>query len=156
MAEFLGDLAFMFEVFVLGVGLVVLYFANKEDSKLLKASGWIMSVVAVLGMACTGYFYMKYFFAGGFDTPYPKHHMMQQMMRDGMKKDGMMGRMMKGRRMDGQGMMMKNMQHCMTQMQGKTMGPQMMQKVKGCMMGQGTMKNKEMSKEEHESHHKQE
>lgn len=151
MAEFLGDLAFMFEVFVLGVGLVVLHFATKENSKLLKASGWIMSVVAVLGMACTGYFYMKYYFSGGFDQPYPQHHMM---------KGNMMGGMMKGQGMGpGRDMMMKNMHQCISQMQGQPMGPEMMQKMKGCMMGKDmmnrkdSMKTKEMSEEEHKSHH---
>lgn len=83
MAEFLGDLAFMFEIFVLGLGLVVLYFGKKENAKLLRASGWIMSVAATLGLICTGYFYLKYFFAGGFDKPYAQHRMMDPSMMKG-------------------------------------------------------------------------
>ena len=158
MAEFLGDLAFMFEIFVLGAGLVVLYFGLKESSKLLKASGYIMSVVATLGIICTGYYYLKYYFAGSFDQAYPQHHMMKQSMMQNMMKGGMMGKgMMSGQGMGMmKGMMQKNMQQCMGSMQGKMMNPEMMKKMKGCMMqGMGNMEpgQKEMSKEEHESHH---
>ena len=72
MAEFLGDIAFMFEVFVLGIGLVVLHFEKKENSGFLRWSGRLMATFGVLGMVCTGFFYLKYFFAGEFNQA---HHM---------------------------------------------------------------------------------
>lgn len=34
MAEFLGDIAFMVEFLVLGIGLIVIHYGKKEDSKL--------------------------------------------------------------------------------------------------------------------------
>ncbi len=71
MAEFLGDIAFMIEALVLGLGLVVLHFNQKESSPYLKWSGRLMAACAIFGMICTITFYLKYFMAGEFDRAYP-------------------------------------------------------------------------------------
>ena len=73
MAEFLGDIAFMVEILVLGIGLIVIHYGKKEDSKLVKAAGYIMSVASVFALVCTTYFYFKYYFNGDFDSAYPKY-----------------------------------------------------------------------------------
>ena len=39
MVEFLGDIAFMLEVFILGMGLIALHYGRKEKSKLVKSGG---------------------------------------------------------------------------------------------------------------------
>ena len=59
MAEFLGDIAFMVEFLVLGIGLIVIHYGKKEDSKLVKAAGYIMSVASVFALVCTTYFLKK-------------------------------------------------------------------------------------------------
>ena len=139
MAEFLGDLAFMFEIFVLGIGLVVLYFAKKEGSKLLKASGWIMSVAAVFGLICTSYFYFKYYFAGEFNSAHPQHYMMNQSSMKNMMNRGMMGMMGKGMMPHGRGMMngnfmMGKMHDCMGAMDGQTMNSEKIEEMQSCIM----------------------
>ena len=73
MAEFLGDIAFMLEIFVLGMGLIVIHHGKKEDSRLIKFSGYLMSSISILALICTTYFYFKYYFNGDFDSAYPKH-----------------------------------------------------------------------------------
>jgi uncharacterized membrane protein YeiB len=83
MAEFLGDIAFMIEVFALSIGLIVLHFNKKEKSVYLSWAGRLLSAFGVLGMVCTGFFYIKYFFAGEFDQTHsmgkPSHSMMEMM-----------------------------------------------------------------------------
>lgn len=83
MAEFLGDIAFMLELVIVVAGIVTLYFAQKNASKLLRAAGWLLIIGGILGSTCTGYFYMKYYFNGDFDSAYmqPKHMAPGQMMR---------------------------------------------------------------------------
>jgi len=77
MAEFLGDIAFMLDFVVAVSGLIMLYHAGKAGSQLLRASGYLLIIGGILGMACTGYYYFKYHFAGEFESAYaPKHHMM--------------------------------------------------------------------------------
>lgn len=135
-AEFLGDLAFMFEVFVLGLGLVTLHFSKKENSNLLKWAGRLMSTFAALGIICTGYFYMKYFFAGDFDHIHhmrksrnqmemnmmhsnrqPKHLMMTPQMMENDKKQ-----------------MLTKMNQCVDQIQGKMMNEENNLMLKNCFL----------------------
>lgn len=80
MAEFLGDIAFMLEVFVLGVGLVILHFSAEKNSNYLKWAGRIMATASVLGILCTSFFYFKYYFAGEFDHAWGMNGMNSQMM----------------------------------------------------------------------------
>tara|TARA_R110000868_G_scaffold411035_1_gene701454 strand:- start:28416 stop:28652 length:237 start_codon:yes stop_codon:yes gene_type:complete len=72
---FLGDIAFILELGVIGAGLVTLYYAMKEKSKLLKLAGYIMAVGGLLTALCTGYFSTKYWLDGAYDSATPmKHH----------------------------------------------------------------------------------
>ena len=68
MAQFLGDIAFMIEVLIVGLGLVVLHFNNREGSSYLKWAGRLMITAGVLGMICTSFFYFKYMLSGEFST----------------------------------------------------------------------------------------
>ena len=146
MAEFLGDIAFMLEVLIFGLALIVFHYGKKEGAKLLTLSGGFMGVAALLGMVCTGYFYLKYYFDDAFDRAYPTHQMMMKggMMHGGMMKGGMG---MKGSMGSGMPMMGK-MKNCMHGMHGKMMDAEAMAKMKSCMMaGSG------VSAEEHKEHH---
>lgn len=111
MAEFLGDIAFMIEVLVLGLGLVVLHFSKKEGSDLLKWSGRIMCVFGFLGMICTSYYYMKYFWSGEF---HHAHHAT------------MMSR-------KGAGYLMHDMDHCLSKASGTMMNTENQHMLKECL-----------------------
>lgn len=69
MDQFAGDIAAMLEVALIGAGLVVLYYALKEDSKLMKAGAYIMLIGGVLGLICTGYWWFRYHEMGVFTNP---------------------------------------------------------------------------------------
>ncbi|MBK24525.1 MAG: hypothetical protein CME70_11075 [Halobacteriovorax sp.] len=71
MAEFLGDIAFVFEILVLGIGLLIIYYGKKENSKLVRFAGYMMSAISILALTCTTFFYFKYYLNGEFDTAYP-------------------------------------------------------------------------------------
>lgn len=58
---FLGDIAFILDMALLVAGLIVLYLAKKEDSKLLKITAWIMIVTGVLAVICTSYYWLYYY-----------------------------------------------------------------------------------------------
>ena len=92
MPQFLGDIAFMLELFAVAGGLVLLYQASRENAGLLRAAGLVLVIGGILTAACTGYFYFRYFGQGGFDTVHPP------MMR---MNEGMM------RQMNGKDMQMK-------------------------------------------------
>jgi hypothetical protein len=117
MSEFLGDLAFMFEIYVLGLGLVVLHFNKREPSVYLRWSGRLMTVFGVVGLVCTGFFYMKYFLAGEFDHAY---HM-------GIKSS------YSSRSHSETGNVMPGMNDCLGQIQGKMMNDENMNHAKICM-----------------------
>ena len=151
MTVFLGDSAFYLGTLVFGFGVWLLFLASKETNKLLKVGGSIVTIIGLLGLFCTGYYWMKYYFDDVYENPYPPH-MMQQMMGSGGMMKGMMG---KGGMMPGMMMgMMKNMQNCMQNMEGKVMNEEMMGMMKSCMMKGMAMEGKnKMPPEEHESHH---
>ncbi len=69
MNVFLGDIAYVLEIALIGAGLVVLYYALKESSKLMKAAGYIMLVGGVSGLICTSFFSIKFWLGGYFDHP---------------------------------------------------------------------------------------
>ncbi len=141
---FLGDSAFYLAAIVFGFGSVLIFYSCKENSRLLKTSGYILSVVGILGALCTGYYWLKYYSNGHFDKPYPPHAMKMHLMDKGMKGGmGMMG---------GKGMMMGQMQNCMNHAQGKMMNPEMMKEMKSCMMG-GSNGTPKADGEDHEAHH---
>lgn len=72
MDQFTGDIAAMLELALISAGLVVLYYALKEGSKLMKAAGYIMIIGGTLGLVCTGFWWFKYYKAGVFDSPVNK------------------------------------------------------------------------------------
>ena len=131
---FLGDIAFYMAVLVFATGVFMVHHACHHDAgkqcRLLKFGGYIVVVISLLGMLCTGYYWLKYYSQGAYEKNHRQHHAM---------------------------MMGKGMQHCMGQMEGKMMDPNMMMKMKSCMMQKGMKpmdpNSEEMSKEEHDSHH---
>ncbi|MCB0362317.1 MAG: hypothetical protein KDD35_06330 [Bdellovibrionales bacterium] len=160
MTVFLGDIAFYMATLVFAVGIYMIHHAKHHDSekcKLLNSGGYIVTTIALLGMLCTGYYWMKYYFDGSYKTASP--HSMQQMMSGnmmGQMMSGMMGG--KGMGMMGQGMpmMMQNVEQCLGQMKGKMVDQKMMESMQSCMqerMGKMGSSQKETNQEEHESHH---
>lgn len=75
MAQFLGDLAFMFELFGIAAGLVILHrSASEAKPALLRSAGALLVVGGSIGAACTGYYWFRYQQAGDFDeTQTPLH-----------------------------------------------------------------------------------
>lgn len=69
MTQFLGDLAFLFELFAVAAGLVLLHRAREApDAGLLRAAAWLLVVGGVGGAACTGYYWLRYQSRGDFDA----------------------------------------------------------------------------------------
>lgn len=74
MAQFLGDLAFLFELFAAAAGLLVLHRAASEAKPmLLRAAGWLLIAGGVGGAACTGYYWLHYQQRGDFDAAHGAH-----------------------------------------------------------------------------------
>ena len=71
MIVFLGDIAFILELALIGAGLITLHYAAKEKSKLMKWAGYIMAVGGLLTVICTGYFAMQYWVDGAYKTAGP-------------------------------------------------------------------------------------
>jgi hypothetical protein len=77
MAEFLGDIAGMLEIFAVAAGLVLLHRASKEaPAKLLQAAGVLLIVGGLVAGACTGWYWFQYRAAGDFERAMPMHSMM--------------------------------------------------------------------------------
>lgn len=72
MAAFLGDIAFMLEALVLGIGLLFIAWGRREDppSRLITNAGWVLSILAILGFACTAGSYINYWRYGELDYAY--------------------------------------------------------------------------------------
>lgn len=102
MAAFLGDIAFLFGVVVAVAGLFTLHKATADPRPVLLKTAGIVLLVAGIGTAlCTGYYYLKYHFAGDLEHPYPVMSGKMSMMH-GMDKKMMMERMMDKRMNDKQ------------------------------------------------------
>lgn len=137
MTVFLGDIAFYMATLVFAVGIYMIHHAKHHDSeqcKLLKSGGYIVTTIALLGMLCTGYYWMKYYYGGSYETSSPQS--MQGMM------GGDMGNMMPGM-MSGKGMAMnpqmmgQMMGTCLEQMpEGMKMDSAMRGKMKACLNSQ--------------------
>lgn len=77
MDQFTGDIAAMLEVALIGMSLVVLHYALKEGSKLMKTGAYIMLIGGILGLICTSYWWFKYHGSGVFYNPVERTvHMM--------------------------------------------------------------------------------
>lgn len=78
MAQFLGDIAGMLEIFAIALGLVLLHRAAKESpAKLLRAAGLVLVVGGLLVGICTGWYWLKYQLAGDFDRASMWHPWME-------------------------------------------------------------------------------
>ncbi len=83
-------------VFVAGIWMI--HHSNhhdKENCKLLRTSGYIVTIIAILGALCTGYYWVKYFNQGVYDKP----------ATHGMMRHSIMGR-------QGGGMCTPGMENC--------------------------------------------
>lgn len=79
MAEFLGDIAGMLELFAIATGLVLLHQANKAaPAKLLKLAGWVLVIGGLFVGTCTTYYWLKYQARGDFDSAHMTHTGMMQ------------------------------------------------------------------------------
>lgn len=101
MAEFLGDIAGILEVFAVAAGLYVLHIGRREGAWLIKASGTVLLVGGIVLGLCTGYYWVRYAQQGAFAHSCPAHsqmmpmHGMMKMMHSG-DKGPMMGGMKMG------------------------------------------------------------
>lgn len=68
MAQFIGDIAFILESFLLVAGLVILYVAIERKSSLLKFAGSLAIVISIIALICTSYYWFTYQLQGAFDT----------------------------------------------------------------------------------------
>jgi len=79
MLIFLADIAFLFEILVFAVGIFMLHHANHHDQgkpcRLLKNGGYFVLGASLLGMACTGYYSIKYFAQGAYHHASITQHM---------------------------------------------------------------------------------
>ena len=71
MAEFLGDIAFILEMFAVAAGLILIHL-GKENRKLFSLAGWLLLIVGIGGAVCTVYWMFHYFNMGDFDHAYPQ------------------------------------------------------------------------------------
>ena len=95
MAAFLGDIAFLFGIVVAVAGLFTLHKAGADPRPaLLKIAGIVLLVAGIGTALCTSYFYLKYYFAGDLEHPYPVVSGKMSMMH------GMDGKMMMEKMMD--------------------------------------------------------
>lgn len=67
MAQFLGDIAGVLELFAVVGGLVLLHFERKDSSKLLRAAGILLIVGGILAGACTMTYWLHYQATGQFE-----------------------------------------------------------------------------------------
>lgn len=69
MAQFLGDIAFMFEMFAIAWGLVLLQRAQlaEKGAGYLRAAGVLVALSGASGALCTSYYWFSYQADGGFD-----------------------------------------------------------------------------------------
>lgn len=71
MAMFLAHIAQMLELFALATGLVLIRL-SKENKGVSSLAGWILVVFGILGLICTGYYMIQYFYLGDFAHAYPQ------------------------------------------------------------------------------------
>lgn len=139
MIAFLGDIAFYLAALVFGFGLVLLYLSSKEQSKLLKTGAYVLSIIGILGGLCTGYYWVKFYLDGAYNSPWASYALSNHIMA------GRIGAMS-----GTNSSKFLQMQQCMGSVQGKMMDEKTMMDMQGCMMEK--VHGKEMRKE-HESHH---
>ena len=68
MAQFLGDIAGMLEIFAFAGGLVLLHLAaQKPPARLLQAAGAVLVIGGSFAGLCTMWYWLQYRSEGGFD-----------------------------------------------------------------------------------------
>lgn len=100
---FLGDTAFAVELIALVAGAALLVLASKEGASykgLGKIVGYFTIVASILALLCTGYYWIKYWEQGQFDSPQTMSGMsmmggMGMMKKKSMMECPMMEKMMK-------------------------------------------------------------
>lgn len=145
------------ELIALAFGVAILIWSKVYENigtSLAKIIGYVIIIVAVINVICTGYYAIKYWQEGYFDKPYPTM----------MQNQKMEGKMMQCPMMSRQMMQDKGMQNKMMPMQGqmessKQMPNTMMQnQMNNAPMPQGTaietQKIEANNPEEHAEHHK--
>lgn len=71
MAQFLGDIAFLFEMVLIAGGLVLLHRGRQEGAALLRVAAIVLLLAGAAGALCTTYFWFRYHRQGDFDRAYP-------------------------------------------------------------------------------------
>lgn len=71
MAQFLGDIAFLFEMVLIAGGLVLLHRGRQEGAGLLRVAAIVLLLAGTAGALCTTYFWFRYHGQGDFDRAYP-------------------------------------------------------------------------------------
>jgi|GEM_PF-1193107 len=97
MAQFLGDIAWMLELFAVAGGLVLLHLAATEaPTKLLRTAGWLLVLGGVGTALCTGYYWFTYQAQGHFDSGHGHSPMTVPMPDDAATTHGNMEPMHRG------------------------------------------------------------
>jgi hypothetical protein len=81
-AQFLGDLAIMFELALIAHSLVVLHQGVRQSATLLRLAGGILILGGAVGAVCSVYYYLQYRGQGAFEEAYPRDHMDARRMRE--------------------------------------------------------------------------
>lgn len=71
MAQFLGDIAFLFEMVLVAGGLVLLHRGRQQGAGLLRVASVVLLLAGAGGALCTTYFWFRYHGQGDFDHAYP-------------------------------------------------------------------------------------
>lgn len=66
MAQFIGDAVFLFEIFLVSLGLIVIHFGRVHQAVLLRVAGIVLVAGAALTAVCTTYYWMTYAGQGDF------------------------------------------------------------------------------------------
>ncbi|MBA2655315.1 MAG: hypothetical protein H0U71_09680 [Gammaproteobacteria bacterium] len=67
---FLSHTAFALEVIALAIGISMLIWSKTANNNLAKTFGYIIAILAVVGMLCPLYYAFKYWEDGYFGTPW--------------------------------------------------------------------------------------
>ena len=73
MAQFLGDIGSVLELFAIAGGLVLLHVASKESARLLKAAGVVLVVGGIAAGVCTMTYWFHYQTTGQFEHATSTH-----------------------------------------------------------------------------------
>ena len=75
MAMFLGHIAIILEIFALAAGLSLIRLSG-ERKEVSSLAGWLLVVFGILGVICTSYYMVQYYYLGDFVRAYAQRMMM--------------------------------------------------------------------------------